>query len=220
MPTVAPTGNGDQAAVENRNAGTIIKGGTPAADSPLQNVLTQADLADDFGQPFGSKVIASDGAGSEWTDKHGVKDAIGTAVTDGVTELGYQADGTEWVVQGGNVTRTLGGTAYTGLIGGAAEINGADPLRGSTYAKESERTLGVVDIDIQAPAASGYNSWITKDGNGGNANNMIRPSGVGDQQSLDKAANTSRAVPGELTYMFGGKLPTTDNYKAQDSAES
>jgi len=39
----------------------------------------------------------------------------------------------------------------------------------------------------------------------------------------DEAAgpvNPSRAVPGELTYMFGGKAPQTSAYKAKDTAEA
>jgi hypothetical protein len=223
MPTVAPTGNGDQAAVENRNAGTVIKGGNAAADSPLQNTIAVSELADDQGTPLGSKVIASDGAGTQYTDKHGIQDAVGNAGTDGVTQLGYAADSTEWVVLGGNVTQTLAGAAYTDLRGAAAEIEGANVLRDSTYQVEASRVLGIVDVDIQAVPSSGYNSWVTKSagpgGAGGTSQPMIKPSGAGDEQSVDKAANTSRAVPGELTYMFGGKLPNTDNYKAQDAAE-
>jgi hypothetical protein len=35
----------------------------------------------------------------------------------------------------------------------------------------------------------------------------------------DEAATPSRAVPGELVFMAGGKKPVTNAYKAQDSAE-
>lgn len=35
----------------------------------------------------------------------------------------------------------------------------------------------------------------------------------------DKAATPSRAVPGELVFMTGGKMPQTNAYKSKDSAE-
>jgi len=222
MPTVAPSGAGDQPAVEKRDGGTVIKGGNVAANSPMSKTISEAELADDQGGPLGSKVIASDGAGTQYTDKHGIKDAIGTAVTDGVTQLGYQANAQEWVVQGGNVTTTLGGVAYTDLIGGAADIEGANPNRDSTYQLEKGVQYGVVDIDILAAPASGYQSWVTKSGNTGVPFDYVRPSGAGDvaASGSDGAANTTRSVPGELTYMFGGKLPTGVQYKAKDSYES
>lgn len=53
-----------------------------------------------------------------------------------------------------------------------------------------------------------------------NWSTLFRPSGAGDENSNDDEANTTRALPGELTYMFGGKLPKQDNYKARDQRES
>ncbi len=220
MATVAPSGAGDQPAVENRNGGTVVHGGTPASDSPINNNLILSTLADDVGQSYGSKVIAQDGTGSQYTDKVGISGAVPGAITEGTTQLGYQANGTEWVVQGGNVTTTLGGVANTLLIGGAADVHGADPLRGSTTQSSGTHLYGTVDIDVLAAPASGYNSFVTKSGNTGVASDFVRPSGAGDEASADAAANTTRAIPGELTYMFGGKNPQSDDYKAQDSYES
>jgi hypothetical protein len=220
MGTVAPSGGGVHAAVANNNAGTIIKGGTPASDSPIQNSFTEADWADNQGQAFGSKVIAKEGSaisGDEFTDRVGISGVVAGTAIGGVTELGYKADGTEWVVQGGNVTRTLAGNAYTGLIGGAA---GPDNRRGSTAAVSGTVLLGTVGVDVLAPPASGYNSFVTKSGNTGVSTVFVRPSGAGDEAALDSAANTTRAIPGELTYMFGGKLAQSDDYKAQDTFES
>lgn len=223
MPTVRPSGAGDEAvgAGEVRDGGAIVKGGGLTSESPMTRSIDVSELADDQGTPFGSKVIAQDGNGSEFTDKVGISGAVPGNVVEGTTELGYKADETEWVVQGGNVTQTLAGNVYTGLVGGAA---GPDNRRDSTNELESTRAYGQVDVDILAPAASGYNSWVTKGTSAGGKNpgdqvNFIRPSGVGDEASADEAANETRAVPGELTYMFGGKLPTSDNYKARDSAE-
>jgi hypothetical protein len=222
MPTVRPSGAGDEAVGtgEVRDGGTVLKGGSNAA-GVMTKSLSLADVADDFGQSFGSKVIAKVGTGSQYTDRVGISGAVPGAIVDGQTELGYQADGTEWVMQGGNVTETLGGSAYTGLIGGAA---GPDPTRDSTSELESTRLLGVVDVDVLAQPASGYNSFVTKSagpgGAGGTLQNHIRPSGAGDEASSDSAANATLSVPGALTYMYGAKIPLQDDYKAKNVFES
>jgi hypothetical protein len=218
--TVAPSGAGDQPAVENRNGGTVVHGGGLSSESPMSKNLATSELADDVGQSYGSRVVAQDGTGSQYTDKVGISGAVPGGIVEGVTQLGYKADSTEWVVQGGNVTRTLGGVANTLLIGGAADVHGADPLRGSTMQTSGTHQYGVVGIDVLAAPASGYNSFVTKSGNTGVASNFVRPSGAGDEASADAAANTTRAIPGELTYMFGGKNPQSDDYKATDSAET
>jgi hypothetical protein len=223
MPTVRPSGAGDEAvgAGEVRNGGTVIKGGGLTSESPMTRSIELSELADDQGQSYGSKVIAQDGNGGLYTDKVGISGAVPGAIVAGQTELGYKADGTEWVVQGGNVTQTLAGNAYTGLVGGAA---GPDPTRDHINQLETTRAYGAVTIDPYAAPGSGNPSWNTKGVSPGGKNpgdlvNFVRPSGAGDENSSDDAANTTRAVPGELTYMFGGKLPQSDNYKARDSAE-
>jgi hypothetical protein len=147
------------------------------------------------------------------------------AVVGGQTQLGYNADSSEWVIRGGNVTRTLGGFSNTTMIGGAAGVHGANPTRDSINQLESTRLYGQVDIDIWARPASGYNSFVTKSagpgGAGGTLSRFIDPAVAGGAaNSADAAGNPTRAVPGELTFMFGGKLPKQENYKARDSAES
>lgn len=225
MPTVAPSGGGVHAAVEKRNGGTIVHGGALGADSPMSKNLSVAELADDLGQSYGSKVIAKVGTGSQFTDRVGISGVRPAAVVGGQTQLGYNADSSEWVMRGGNVTRTLSGFSNTLMIGGASDVHGADPTRDSINQLESTRLYGKVDIDILARPASGYNSFATKSagpgGAGGTLSRFIDPAVAGGAtNSADAAGNPTRAVPGELTFMFGGKLPKQENYKARDSAES
>lgn len=224
MPTVRPSGAGDEAVGngERRDGGTVIKGGGLSSESPMTKSFALSELADDLGQPYGSKVIAKDGTGSEFTDKVGISGVSVVGIVGGSTELGYKADETEWVLKGGNVTQTLAGSAYTGLIGGAA---GPDPTRDSTNELEGTRLYGQVDVDVLAAPASGYNSFVTKSagpgGAGGTSSSFIDPAVAGGAtSSTDSAANATRAVPGELTYMQGGVIPKQDDYKAQDEAEA
>jgi hypothetical protein len=225
MAIVAPSGGGVHAAVEKRNGGTIVHGGSLSSESPMTKNLSTSDLADDLGQPYGSKVIAKVGTGSEFTDRVGISGVRPAAVVGGETELGYRADRDEWVMRGGNVTRTLSGFSNTLMIGGAAGVNGADPNRDFINQLESTRLYGKVDIDVLAPPSSGYNSFASKSsgpgGAGGTLSRFIDPAVAGGAtNSSDSAAAPTRAVPGELTFMFGGKLPKQENYKARDSAES
>lgn len=217
MPTVAPTGNGDQAAVEKRNGGTVLAGGNIPAGSPMTKNLSLADIADDFGKSYGSKVIAQDGTGSKYTDRVGISGAVPGAIVDGVTVLGYNADATEWVVKGGRVTTTLGGVANTTLIGGQA---GPNPTRDSTNQLEKTRTIGDMSINILATPSSGLHPERTLTG-AGTLKNFINPAVAGGAtSSADSAANATLAVPGELVYMYGAKLPKQDNYKSKESYES
>jgi hypothetical protein len=217
MPIVAASGNGSAPSVEKRNGGTVLNGGNIPAGSPMTESLSLATLADDFGKSFGSRVIAQVGTGSQYTDRVGISGARPGAIVDGSTVLGYNADFTEWVVKGGNVTKTLAGVANTTLIGGAA---GPQPDRDSTYQLETTRTNGSLDLDVLARPSSGINSFRTISG-GGVLKNYINPAVAGGAtNSADSAANATRSVPGELVYRYGAALPKLDNYKAKDSAES
>lgn len=225
MPTVAPSGGGIHAAQEKRNGGTIVHAGTLSSESPMTKNLSTSDLADDLGRPYGSKVIAQVGTGSIYTDRVGVSGALPASVSDGSTQLGYNQSSTEWIMLGGNVTKSIAGFESDALIGAAAGIHGANPNRDSTNQLETTRLLGKVDVDVLAVPSSGYNSFVTKSngpgGAGGTVANMINPAVAGGAtNSADSAANATRSVPGELTYMFGAKLPKQDDYKARDSAES
>jgi hypothetical protein len=212
MPTVRPSGAGDEAVGlgEVRDGGTVLKGGSNAA-GVMTKSLSLAEIADDQGQSFGSKVVANDGTGSEFTDRVGV----GKAQAGG--SIAYNADGTEWVIKGGNVSTTLGGVANTTLIGGAA---GPDPVRNNIAVLETTRDHGQRDIDVLAAPASGLNSWITITG-GGSVVNYIDPAVAGGStNSTDSAANTTRAIPGEFVYRDGSALPVQDNFKSKEAPES
>jgi len=212
MPTVRPSGAGDEAVGngEVRDGGTVIRGGSNAA-GVMTNSLSLADIADDQGQSFGSKVVTNDGTGSEFTDRVGVEKAQSGG------SIAYNADATEWVVKGGNVTTTLGGVANSTLIGGAA---GPDPVRDNVAELETTRDYGVLDLDVLAAPASGINSFRTITG-GGVEKNYIDPAVAGGAtNSNDSAANTTRAIPGEFVYRNGSANPIQDDFKSKEDPES
>jgi len=217
MPIVAASGNGAAPSVEKNNGGTVLGGGNISTTGPMTKNLSINSLADNVGKAIGSKVIAKVGTGSQYTDRVGVSGAVPGSVTAGTTVLGYKANSTQWVMKGGNVTVTLGGVANTTLRGGQS---GPKPDRDGINQIQRTRTNGTLDIDVLARPSSGIASYVVKTG-GGTLKNFIDPAVAGGATtSADSAGAPTRAVPGELVYMYGSILPKQDNYKAKDSFES
>ena len=170
--------------------------------------LSLADVADDFGESFGSKVVANDGAG---TDK------AGTTTARGAGTLAYNATATQWVVQGGNVTTKLNNAANTALISAAADSEGANATRDNITSNVNRKKIGATEIDVYAKPSTAYNGFVTRTGAG---TDQPFKTGHSTGTATDDAANPTLAVPGELTYMAGGKNPTTDEYKAKNAPEA
>ena len=209
MSTVRPSGAGDEAVgtAEKVNGGAILNGGSNAAGIMTKS-LSLADVADDFGESFGSKVVANDGAG---TDK------AGTTTARGAGTLAYTATATQWVVQGGNVTTKLNNAANTALISAAADSEGANATRDNITSNVNRKKIGATEIDVYAKPSTAYNGFVTRTGAG---TDQPFKTGHSTGTATDDAANPTLAVPGELTYMAGGKNPTTDEYKAKNAPEA
>lgn len=205
------------------NNGTIVKAGNVASDG-VANDLSLATLADDDGTSFGSKVIASDGTGASTTDRVGISGAVVGGVVGGTTVLGYGANETEWVVQGGNVTTTLGGVANSVLVGGARDYNGSinDESLEVARTKIGDVTMGSGEstvFNVLARPSTELVPGRTKGGGAGSAFTFVNPADGTAAVAAEIAP--SRAVPGELVYHFGGEAePTLDDYKAKDVHES
>lgn len=218
MPIVAASGNGAAPSVEKNNGGTVLGGGNISTTGPMTKNLSINSLADNVGKAIGSKVIAKVGTGSQYTDRVGVSGAVPGSVTAGTTVLGYKANSTEWVMKGGNVTVTLGGVASTTLHGGRS---GPKPDRDGINQIQRTRTLGTLDIDVLTRPSSGIAPYRVRTVAGGVLKNLIDPAVAGGATtSADSAGAPTRAVPGELVYMYGSILPKQDDYKAKDSFES
>jgi hypothetical protein len=182
--------------------------------------MSLADIADDFGGVIGSKVNINIGTGAATTDRVGVDHAIASS---GGT-FAYNAGATKWVMQGGNVTTTLAGAANTALKSAAADSNGANATRDGISQTSSHRVVGsgiTTSIDpLKAPSTT-IKGYFTKGGDAGSSRNFIDPAVAGGAtNSADSAANPTRAIPGELTYMFGGKNPENKDYKSKEAPES
>ena len=126
-------------------------------------------------------------------------------------------------MQGGNVTTTLGGAANTVLRGGARDWSGDlnDAATEVARTKINDRKIGSKSdeaFDMLARPSTEIVPGRTKGTGAGNSNAFQNTTDTTVAVTTEIAP--SRAVPGELTYHFGGLgAPTTDEYKAKDSNE-
>ena len=228
MPVRSTTGSandfpaGASASSGVQNGGAMIHGGSNAAGIMTKN-LSLADIADKFDDVTGSIVVANIGTGAATTDRVGVSGAVAGTATDG-TKIAFTPNATQWVMQGGNVTTTLGGAANTVLAGGARDYSGDlnDAATEVARTKINDRKLGSkLDeaYDTLARPSTQIVPGRTKGTGAGNSNAFQNTTDTTVAVTTEIAP--SRSVPGELTYFFGGVgKPTTDEYKAKDAFEA
>jgi len=217
MATVRPSGAGDEVVGtgEVKDGGSIFQAGNAdTTTGPISNAVTIVGTVDDL-RDVGSKVVANDGTGAATTDRVGVAKALSGGT------LAYQSTATQWIMRGGGVTTTLSNVASTALATTAANWKGV--VRDNVHDLITTRQLGTGggEFDVYAVPSTQITPNFTKGAGAGTVVNYVAPSGTGGHTGADNAATPSRAIPGELTYHFGGlAAPTTDEYKAKDSYES
>jgi hypothetical protein len=209
MSTTAPKGSGS----ENRDGGTVLAGGTLGSDSPITKNLNTSQLA--TGTQYGSKVLAHTGTGGRYSDQAGVTTAKGAGT------LAYNPSaGTNYIVlQAGDNAGKINGTTSTVLTVPGADYDGSprDMIHKvvKTYKYGSYATAS---FNVLATAGSGMVPGRTKGSGAGSSANFVQMNG--STAATDDAATPTRAVPGELTYMFGSVRPYNADYKAKSSYES
>ena len=200
--------------------GTVVNGGNiDAAAGPIKNqVQVNALRSDTQDETVGAKVVELDGTTGSTTDRVGVAKAYseGTFAYNSNDDVTH---GTTWVVQGGNVTKKLSGVEVDNLRQGA---NGCAPAAGTEVVKISDR-LGSNphasgDINVLARPSTeitpGFTKWVTA----GDALTFVNP--TDGSAAVVSEIKSTRSVPGELVYHFGGAGgPQTDDYKAKDAYE-
>ena len=180
------------------------------------------DFADKFDDVTGSIIVANVGTGAATTDRAGLQSSQSGLAPEGA-KIAFTPNATQWVMQGGNVTTTLGGAANTVLIGGARDWSGDinDAATEVARTKINDRKIGSDSdraMDILAVPSTQIVPGRTKGTGAGNSNAFQNTTDTTVAVTTEIAP--SRAVPGELTYHFGGVAkPTTDEYKAKDSNE-
>lgn len=204
-------------AVKN-DGGTATAAGTLSSDSPMTKVLNTKDLATN--KPYGSKVIADTPTGMPYNDPHGVT----TAKSGGTGGLAYfpksQAGERNFIMLGaGDSASKINNDSVTVLgVIAADRPRDDDNLIAKRLSNVRIGAYSSTSYNLYATPSSGVLPGRTKGASAGSALNFVATSG--NFPATDDAASPTRSVPGELTYMFGGKNPKQDDYKSKSTYES
>ena len=219
MATVRPSGAGDEAvgAGEVVNGGAIVMAGNKASDSPVTKDMGLNTLADDRGAAIGSVVVSNDGTGAATTDRAGVGKAVsGGTLAFNPNALDKRDDRSEtWVMRG--VTTKLSDVANTVLLAGNVGDGTYDNIHGTIQASSGSFSNPNHSYDMLARPSTNITPNFTPQ-DGGQSHTLQNTTDTTDADVAE--IFPTRAVPGELTYHFGGLgRPTTDEYKAKNSNE-
>jgi len=202
---------------------TVNNGGTVAHGGAITGVTKALDLNDingaiDVSGRYGSKVVAKTGSGGSTTNPDGIQTSKGSGT------LAYnraKSDDSNWIIRAAGETNAgkINNTATTKLHIPAAHVDdnhGRHPLP-----VVADRLLGSaadVAYDTLAVPSTERVPGRTKGTGAGNA--LSFQNTEDETVALLAEVQDTRAIPGELTYMFGGKEPARSDYKSKESFES
>lgn len=202
------------------NGGTLLGAGNIGSDSAITVNKSLVEVADG-GDDYGSKVVKKNNPSS--LDHAGVIEAKG--LNNGTLAFFPNAQEGErnFLVRGigtedGN--GEINNSASTVLLNGASEVQ----LRAVNTVHKTVKTQQVGEyadrsFDVLAKPSKDMVPGRTLGTDAGTDSNFVQTDGA--TAASDDAASSTRAVPGELTYHFGGlAVPATDEYKARDSYEA
>ena len=207
----------DSSGVVNRGtAFGVNNGGRAVTDNVLSSGLPVNKAADNVGdRATGSKIIANV-AGGATTDRAGLQSSQSGLSPQGA-EIAFNANATQWISRG--VSETIGGAANTTLHSRGTVGDGRYDNTHGTIADRLVGSKADEAFDTMARPSTQIVPGRTKGSNAGNASTMVNP--ADGTAAVSTEIFPTRAVPGELTYHFGGRSkPTTDEYKAKDAFEA
>lgn len=196
-------------------AGKRNDGGVVLNAGAVSENLTDLSLINNAADvPGYGTVVVQDtpSAPLNYTDPHGVTKAKSSG------SFAYTPPaGSEFILMAAGDTNAgkINGTASTLLtVPGGAE----GQIINKNLKTTQVGTYATREFNVLAVPSSGNFPGLTRGTGAGTA--VTYTSTSGNYVAIDDAATTSRAVPGELTYMFGSVIPTRNvAYKAKDSNE-
>ena len=207
-----------------QNGGSALHIGAVESDGPLANNVALGNTGTDYG----SKMVTNTG-GSSSSDPAGVEAAksggtAGFAYTPARGERNFLIRGVSSKDGGGGL---INKDASNLLACPSSEVQ----LRGvaDTHTGVITQKLGEYadrSFDVLAKSTESVkriNPGLSRGSNAGADSTYwdAKPDDGSSATDATKAlVSASRSVPGELTYMFGGPDPKTDDYKAINARES
>ena len=197
------------------NGATILNGGNIDSTSTVTNSPTILGNIDD-GAPYGSQIVrkvvgdAHGDGGSQHELPRERQGGIETARGAGTGTLAFNPssiaheNGNNFVIRG--YSSKLNNAANTAIYFPGSDTSTS---RVSIHSHEANRRYDVTRWNhVTGVASSG--------GANGASFSYIDSAGNGTAVSADSAAAPTRAIPGELVYMYGAKTPKQDDYKAKN----
>ena len=202
-----PTTSAKSGSPKKNNGGTLVAAGT--SSGPISNVLSLAAI-NAKNRAYGVVVPLDT---STTYDPHGVTKAKSTG-----TFAYTPAPGTNYIMAGAgdNASKinntTSSALTNTGGVGRKSINKTVSTYRVGAYSDAKFNLLAVPS------STAGPFPGRTKGTGAGNKINFVQKNG--STAAVDDAATPTRAVPGELTFLFGALKPLSTGYKAKDAAES
>ena len=203
--------------------GTIAQAGNiDTVSGAIKNDLAIRNMnaADDSNaENLGSRVVANGGVDGSTTDSVGVSGADGSAnLAFFPAKANRTASDPQFVIRG--VSSSLRGSA-TDVIRTPGSHYGSNNVRSQERTKISDRLIGSKAdeaFDNMARPSTEIVPGRTKGSNAGDATTMVNP--ADGSAAVASEIKSTRAVPGELIYMYGGKLAASGEYKSKETYES
>lgn len=200
----------------NNNGGTVVNGGTVEVGTPITknvnlNELTQSN-------DYGSKVLQNNAVSDGFSDPAGVTKAK-TSGTFAYFPNARTGERNFLLKTAGEASSKINNVATNLLNIPGSEYAGIS--RSDIHKTVKTTRVGeyaTAKFDVLAPASSGVVPGRTRGSNAGVSSTFVQKNG--STEAVDDAASPTRAVPGELTYRFGGANPVSTTYKAKDSYEA
>ena len=177
-------------AAGNEDGATVLHGGNVDSTNTVTNSKTLRGSLD-ASAVYGSRVTAITGT----------KHKPGVQTSKGSGALAYQpaASDPQFLLRG-----------YSGKINNVSST--VLQIAGADAAGRGER--GVVKTHKYNISSIAYNTgFATKGGTAGDVSNFVKSDGT--TAASDEALETSRAIPGELVFHIGAKLPTQADYSTK-----
>lgn len=201
---------------KKNNGGTIVQAGNVDTSGKVSvSSLQLTSINASANKAYGSLVVADSATGDGASDPHGVKTA--KSGTGGLAYFPNRAAGdTNFIIRGaGDNASKINNDSSTLLTvpGGATNVSinkRVTTRQNGTYATASYNILAVPNGSL-VPGR-------TKGSGAGASVSFLQADGL--TAATDAAATVSRAVPGNLTYMFGAVKAVSVSYKPKNVYES